>query len=102
MRDIFSAVFEQGSDTIKVFEKDHAKGNKVYLGTLDLARNYNYEGRYVFCLDAEHIANRHQSKPFHIPSKVLREIADYGTQPKDRPVIFYLDAVGVRHSDKSS
>jgi hypothetical protein len=78
----FSAVFEKRNGEIEVFCIHHCRnGGKVYLGTLDLAEEFDYEGKYVFSLDAGHLV-RSDAELLHIPANVLREIADYGTSSK--------------------
>ncbi|MGA2647835.1 MAG: hypothetical protein ABSF15_24310 [Candidatus Sulfotelmatobacter sp.] len=74
----FSAVFERRNGNIEVFSIHHCRnGYKTYLGMLDLAEEFDYEGKYVFNLDTPNIEG-----PLHIPVNVLREIADYGTSSK--------------------
>ena len=78
----FSAVFEKRNGDIEVFYVHLNTGDKDYLGTLDPAGEYGYEGRYVFNLAAEDIAKQGEVESIHIPVNVLREIADYGTSTK--------------------
>jgi hypothetical protein len=80
----FSAVFEKRNGETQVFYVHHQSGDKTYLGTLDPAGEYGYEGKYVFQLEAESIVEQCETQSIHIPVNVLREIAGYGAAPKGR------------------
>jgi|HubBroStandDraft_4_1064222.scaffolds.fasta_scaffold1507390_1 hypothetical protein len=61
---------------IDVYCTDH-RGSIIYLGWLEPAAQYGYEGQYVFLLDADSIMDN-EGGHIHIPSNVLRQIAEYG------------------------
>ena len=83
MSEKFSAVFEKRKGEIEVFCVHDRNGSRTYLGTLDPTEDDAiYEGKYVFNLDAGYLVRR-EADLLHIPVNVLREIAEYGAEPKE-------------------
>ena len=53
-------------------------GSRIYLGRLDPASQFAYEGKWVFLLDCEQLEEEAGGNYVHIPLNVLRQIAEYG------------------------
>jgi hypothetical protein len=72
-----SAAFEPTTHgAFKVFCVDDLNGDRFYLGQLDPAKDFDYEGEYVFRLDLDRVMEDF-GESTHIPTNVLKEIAEF-------------------------
>jgi hypothetical protein len=74
----YSVEFEPtNADEIRVWCVEEPGGGRILLGALNPAALYCYEGEYVFNLFAGEVVRKYADY-LHIPTNVLRAIADYG------------------------
>jgi len=77
-----SAAFTPSSHgSFDVFCVDDLNGDRFCLGSLDPAKDLDYEGEYVFRLDVERVIGEFGMSEcggsVHIPVNVLKEIAEF-------------------------
>jgi hypothetical protein len=77
-----SAAFTPSShSSFDVFCVDDLNGDRFCLGSLDPAKDFGYEGEYVFRLDVDRVIEEHGmpecGESVHIPVNVLKEIAEF-------------------------